>query len=250
MECTEFFKASGWRCTPIEASKGVSCLYVSLPVTFATGHPCDIYVFEEPGGRLRLSDDGDTLSHFHRIGYALEDKRRWKGLISMANEYGFELTECGELTTAFPRERLGSHIDSLLQLYSALIAWERDHYAEGDQDFSLTEEVERLLHFLEPGLEVVRSPRISTPTGEVSFDLRWGSTYVDALRPNAQSINSRLRKVLMLQSDEDTPEMLFVIDDRPSRLKAEAERDVLGRMTQATLLSDLQHRAASTLPMH
>lgn len=250
MDCTEFFKASGWRCTPIEVSKGAPCLYVSLPVSFASGYPCDIYVFEEPGGWLRLSDDGDTLSHLHRIGYALEDKRRWKGLISLAEEYGFELTEHGELTAALPRERLSSHMDKLLQLYSAVIAWEREHFAEGDQDFSLTEEVERLLHFLDPGREMIRSPRIDTPSGEVRFDLRWGDTYVDALRPNAQSINSRLRKVLMLQSDEDTPDTLFVIDDRPSRIKAESERDVLGRLTRATLLSDLQHRAGGTLPMH
>lgn len=249
MECTEFFKASGWRCTPIEVREGAPCLYVSLPVTFATGHPCDIYVFEESSGRLRLSDDGDTLSHFHRSGYALEDKRRWRGLISLADGFGFELTEQGELTAVFPRERLGSYVDKLLQLYSALIAWERERYTEGDQDFSLTDEVEQLLHLLEPGRDVVRSPKIGTHSGDVTFDLLWGSTYVDALRPNAQSINSRLRKVVMLQGEE-APDMLFVIDDRPSRLKAEAERNVLGNLARVTLLSDLQHRAAGTLAMH
>ncbi|WP_422101973.1 DUF1828 domain-containing protein [Vreelandella sp.] len=249
MECTEFFKASGWRCATVPVRAHQTCLYVSLPVSFATGRPCDIYLLEDSAGRITLSDDGDTLSHFHSAGFELDDKRRWRGLAGIANNHGLELTDEGELTATFSREKLPEVINQLLQFFSAIIAWEKDRYEAGDQDYSLTQEVERLLHVLEPGREVTPSPTLSTPSGSVSFDFKWGDTYVDAIRPNAQSVNSRLRKAVMVQG-EDAPEILFVIDDRVSRTKAESELSVLGSLASTTLLSDMQHRAGGGLNLH
>lgn len=249
MECTEFFKASGWRCATVPVSEHTACLYVSLPVSFSTGRPCDVYILEETSGRLTLSDDGDTLSHFHSAGFELNDKRRWRGLVDIANNHGLELTSEGELTATFPREKLPEVINHLLQFFSAIIAWEKERFEAGDQDYSLTQEVERLLHILEPDREVTPSPTLATPSGSVSFDFKWGDTYVDAIRPNAQSVNSRLRKAVMIQGEE-TPDVLFVIDDRLSRAKAQSELGVLGTLARTTLLSDMQHRAEGTLNIH
>lgn len=249
MECTDFFKASGWRCATIPVSDHAACLYVSLPVSFSTGRPCDVYILEEAGGYLTLSDDGDTLSHFNSAGFELNDKRRWRGLIDIANSHGLELTKGGELTATFPREELPEVVNHLLQFFSAIIAWEKERYETGDQDYSLTQEVERLLHILEPSREVTSSPTLETPGGKVSFDFKWGDAYVDTMRPNVQSVNSRLRKAVMIQGEE-MPEVLFVIDDRVSRVKAQSELSVLGSLATTTLLSDMQHSAENKLSIH
>lgn len=240
--CENLATITGWRCATVADRTGESALYVVTPMTFADGRPVDFYL-RLNGARYELTDGGMALLALRGLGYILDDRRNWRAAQTIAERFGFELTERGELRTLVAESDLTEATGRMIQLFAAFIAWEAERFADGDSDFSLTQEVERILRLKGRPLEIgaaVRSNR-----GDLVFDFRWGETYVDALQPNAQAVASRLRKTILLREElGDQVDVLYVLDDRRNREDANRELNVISHMARATRFTDLARMAA------
>jgi len=98
-----------------------------------------------------------------------------------------------------------------------------------------------LLRAKAPTRVLERSPTIVINGSDLHFDFLWGNTYVDAVKPIAQSVNSKLRKALLLSRENiEGVETLFILDDRKHKEKAEEEQAIIGQIAQAIKFSDFQ----------
>lgn len=240
--CENFATITGWRCAPVTDMAGEPALYIVTPMNFADGRPVDFYL-RSKGTQYELTDDGMVLLALRGLGYMLDDRRNWRTAHTMAERFGFELTERGELRTLVAEPRLTNATGRMMQLFAAFIAWEAERFTEGDSDFSLTREVERILRLKGRSLEI--GPTVRSRRGDLTFDFLWGETYVDALAPHALSVASRLRKTILLREEVgDEADVLYVLDDRHNRADADREMGVISHMARATRLTDLERMVA------
>jgi len=243
--CTSFFTRAGWHCQEL-AMPGGPVLYIATPLTLRGGKPLDFYL--TPKGKLiEFSDDGNTLFALSSIGYTLDDRRKWGGLENIATRFGFELTPQGAFHAVFSESDLPSRGESIIRLFSGLIDWEEQHYLEGDTSITLDEEVEILLRQKDSAAIIERDAKLALGEQTFTFSFKWGETYVDAVRPVQQSINSRIRKALVLGRASEETRLLFIVDDRTSPSKAEDEISVLGSVARAVRFTDFESAPSSAL---
>lgn len=242
--CGDFFRKSGWHCQVVPTANG-NATYISTPIVLPGGKPLDFYLIQR-GNLVEFTDDGITMFALRSLGYALGDKRNWRGLENIASRLGFQLTDAGCFETIFPETEMAQWGSKIVRLMSAIAAWEEERFAEGDTDFSLTDEVELLLRSKDPSLKLSRDVSVTVGKTQVSFDFLWGSTYVDAVAPVQQSINARLRKAILMNRGDEVINMLFIIDDRSKKQKAIDETSVLGDISPTILLSDFEKHYSST----
>lgn len=237
--CGDFFAKAGWHCQTIRAGSG-SATYISTPITLPGGKPLDFYLIQK-GELVEFTDDGITLFALKSIGYALSDKRNWKGLDNIGLKFGFRLADTGAFEAIFPMAEMDQWGAKILRLMAAVATWEEERSAEGDNDFSLTDEIEILLRAKEPDRKLTRNAVLQVGKVEMSFDFLWGNTYIDAVAPIPQSVNPRLRKAVLISKADDPADVLFIVDDRAGkRKKAEDEVSVLGGLAATILFSDFQ----------
>ncbi|MBA1213401.1 DUF1828 domain-containing protein [Pseudomonas oryzihabitans] len=236
--CNSFFAAAGWSCRVIETG-GMPATYISTPVILPGGKPLDFYLITK-GELIEFTDDGLTMFALSGLGFQLSDKRNWRGLENIAIKYGFKLSDSGAFEALFAKHELPDWGGRIVRLFAALAEWEADRFAEGDSDFSLTEEVEMLLRAKAPDSTIIRNPSLRLGKADISFDFLWGDVYVDAIRPIAQSVNSRLRKAVLINREENAPKLLFIVDDRENPERAEAEIGVLGDIASTIRLTDFE----------
>lgn len=243
--CSDFFASAGWHCQIIDAGSGPAT-YISTPICLPGGKPLDFYLISR-GDHIEFTDDGITLFALRSIGYALSDKRNWRGLENLAQRFGFHLSDAGAFEATFPKLELSLWGEKIIRLLAAIATWEEDRSAEGDTDFSLTDEIELLLRAKAPGREIVRNATLRVGKHSVTFDFQWGNTYIDAVAPLPQSVNPRLRKAVLISKEENPADILFIVDDRGAKKsKAEDEIGVLGGLATTILFSDFQqHYSAS-----
>lgn len=239
MNCDLFFSQAGWHCAPVEFN-GHKMLYVSTPVTLAQGKPLDFYLVDR-GTMYEMTDDGITMFALRSSGFALDDKRNWRGLANIAAQYGFTLEEDGSFSAIFEKPHLASWSDRLLRLLTGLAQWESEKYQESDQEFTFAAEIEMLLRAKAPMRSLEKSPVVKINGADLHFDFLWGNTYVDAVKPIAQSVNSKLRKALLISRENiEGVETLFILDDRIHKEKAEEEQAIIGQVAHAIKFSDFE----------
>lgn len=218
---------------------GGMAAYISTPVVLPGGKPLDFYLIPR-GELLEFTDDGMTLFALSALGYPLGDKRNWKGLENIGLKFGFRLSDSGAFEAVFPEQDLNLWSGRIIRLIASLAAWEEERYAEGDTDFSLTDEVAMILQAKDPARKLTRNASVRLGKADVSFDFLWGDTYVDAIRPVQQAVNARLRKALLVSRSEDALKLLFIVDDRNQQEKADDEIGVLGAITRTIRLTDFE----------
>lgn len=236
--CEDFFSQSGWHCQTIDVGNG-PVTYISTPLTLPGGKPLDFYLIKR-GSHIDFTDDGIALFALRSLGYMLGDKRNWKGLENLGLRYGFALTAAGAFECTFPEGDLNVWGAKILRLLTAITVWEEDRFSEGDTDFSLTEHVEIMLRAKDPNRKLSRNASLRVGKVDITFDFLWGDTYVDAVAPVQHSINARLRKAVLVNKSEYAVDVLFIVDDRDKKQKAEDEINVLGGISPTILLSDFQ----------
>lgn len=240
VRCLNFFAKSGWHCHPLESSAGtLGALYVSTPFLLSDRRPLDFYVHED-GNSVTIYDDGATMFALSSLGFDFTDRRNWRSLATLAAKYAFELGEDGEFSCKGAEGEFMELAANAISLFAAIRSWEKERSAEGDMDFSLTKEVEQVLLRNAPDRKLKIGATVSVGTVEIAFDFQWGDVYVDTLRPVPISVNSRLRKGLLMRRVDLANNVLFVIDDAQAMLKADAEMAVLGSVSPAVKLSTLR----------
>lgn len=216
-------------------------LQITTPFTFPDGKPLTYYVQRHTGAFTTIDDDGLTMFALRTLGYALDDKRNWRGIEALVESHGFKLTDSGEIEATFPNMEMIQRSAAVLSLFAGIVAWEAEHSQQRDHDFSLTNEVERLLRAKDPSRRLDFDVTVRVGQGEVKFDFLWGDLYVDAIPPHAQAINARLRKAILAEKESGGDiGMLFVVDDRQDRAKADKEIGVLGQVARTISLSNFQ----------
>lgn len=243
--CSTFFSSSGWHCQAVQAG-GAVATYISTPIVLPGGKPLDFYLIPR-GEHLEFTDDGVTMFALSGLGYQLGDKRNWKGLENLAVRHGFTLTEAGAFEAMFLQSELPEWGGRIIKLFAAIAAWEDERFIEGDTDLSLAAEIEMLLRAKAPEKQLVRNATVTLGNNEISFDFLWGDTYVDAIRPVAQSVNARLRKAILINRSEEPLNLLFIIDNRGQEERAEAEISVLGDIASTIRLTDFEKHYSPAL---
>ena len=238
VECDGFFEKSGWHCRVIDTGSGPAT-YISTPITLPGGKPLDFYLISRDNN-IEFTDDGITLFALRSLGYTLGDKRNWRSLENIAFRFGFSLSESGVFEAFFPEAELEAWGAKILRLFSSIASWAEERAAEGDADFSLTEEIEMLLRAKDPGRNIDRNVVLNIGRLEAHFDFLWGSTYVDAVPPVANAVNARLRKALLINKSENKVDVLFIVDDRDKQRKADEEIAVLGDLSPTIRLTDFE----------
>lgn len=238
INCSDFFAKAGWHCKVISTGSGPAT-YISSPITLPGGKPLDFYLVPK-GRHIEFTDDGMTLFALRTLGYPLGDKRNWKGLENIAVRFGFRLSDSGAFEALFLERELDSWGAKILRLLAALATWEEERFSEGDTDFSLTDEIAMLLQAKDPQRKLSRNITVKLGKSEATFDFLWGDTYVDAVRPVQQAINSRLRKALLVNRAEQELKVLFIVDDRSQQEKADDEISVLGGVSPTIRLTDFE----------
>lgn len=236
LDC-QFLRANnGWHCQPMEG-RGEETLYVSSPILLADGKPIDFYLIRR-GSNLVFTDDGLTLFALRNYGLELDSKRNWKGLEAIAEGFGFKLDDDGSINALFPEARLAWWMNRVLRLFCGIAEWQKERFDQDDVDFGLTEEVERLLRLKAPNRPLKTNPRVKLKGVDYAFDFQWGDTLVDAIAPSAQSVSARLRKAILATQGSEELNLLFILDDRFDRDRADRELPVLGAVAQTILLTD------------
>jgi len=237
LDCATFIKA-GWHCQIVRAGD-TPATYISTPIVLVGSKPLDFYLIPS-GKEIEFTDDGMTLFALRTLGFALEDKRNWRGLENIAIRHGFSLSERGAIESRFPEDDLDIWAGKILRLFATIANWEEDRLAEGDTDFILTREVEMLLRAKNPNLRLDKDVEIKFGKKAATFNFLWGDTYIDAIRPRAQTVNARLRKALLVGREDDNIKMLFIVDDRQQPEKAEDEISILAGVGKAIRLTDFE----------
>lgn len=239
MACDNFFGAAGWHCSTINV-QGKSALYISTPIVLTQGKPLDFYLIER-GDEFQITDDGTAINEFRLCGISLDRKNNWRGLANLATAKGFRLDDTGQFAVTFPKQLLPVWSGKLLELYGAIASWEKEKLSEQDPDFVLAEEIELILRSKAPTWKLERNAEVTAGKIKMAFDFLWGDYLVDAVRPLAQSVNSKLRKAIIIsRHDVAGKKPLFIIDDRTDAIRAEEELAVLGEVAKAAKLSNFQ----------
>ncbi|MEO8779937.1 MAG: hypothetical protein ABI389_14870 [Rhodanobacter sp.] len=78
----------------------------------------------------------------------------------------------------------------------------------------------------------------NSPTRFHEDPILWGSIYVDAINPSAQSVSSRLRKAILASQEDSDIGLLFILDNRFDPEKADREFPVLAQVANTVRLSE------------
>lgn len=247
--CLNFFKLMGWYCQPLDIA-GQRVTYFSTPLTLPGGKPLDFYI-QEVGDFFLFTDDKLTLVSLSAMGYSFENRGSWKGIAGIASKYGFYLNQQGEITAKIHKDDMALQGQSILMLLSEVVLWEEERRAlseSTDQDF--LDEIEQILKLTNPDILIEKNPKIEVDNSTLEFSFKWGTIYIDGVKPIAQSINSRLRKALLAEKILDDAELLFVVDDRSNPAKALEELNVLGKVASATLLKNFKSSRVKNQATH
>lgn len=236
IDCNWFSGVSGWRCSPI-SGRAENVLYVSSPLSMSGGKPFDFYLVNR-GDFIFFTDDGLTLFALQTAGIEISSRKNLKGIEAIVEKMGFSLESDGSIEAIFPRAHAEWWIGMSLRMFALIADWQADRYEQHDQDFSLTQEVERILREKEPNRKITFNPKLTIRGGEYGFDFMWGETYVDAIFPTAQSVSARLRKAIMAIQQDDEIDMLFILDDRFDGDRADRELPVLGQVARTVRFTD------------
>lgn len=240
IDCKWFSANNGWHCTRIEG-RTEETLYVSTPVFLADGKPLDFYLIKR-GSTFIFTDDGLTIFALQNYGIDIDSRRHLKGLEAVTDRMGFKIAENGAIEALIPEEQIAWWMGRVLRMFCGIADWQAERFDQHDEDFSLTEEVERLFKIKAPNRKLVNNPRVKLKGVDYSFDFLWGEIYVDAISPTAQSVSARLRKAILATQDNDDVGLLFILDDRFDRDRADRELPVLGQVAETVRLSDFaQH---------
>lgn len=240
--CTDFMDLLGFHCDSI-TRRGHEVLYISTPFTLTSGKPFDFFILEDKTG-YKITDDGFAMLELRQSGFELSKRTSWRSLANLAGELGFELGVDGAFFALCGTERLRETVTQALHLASGICQWEKEKSAEGDKDLSFYNEVEALLRRHREQREVVNHPVLVVDDKTFEFDFKWGEDFVDAIKPNQQSVNARLRKSIQFERLTSMSNVIYIIDDRDSYQRAVEERSVLAEVGRAILLSDLESTAA------
>lgn len=243
MLCQSLYEEIGLDCQLIERGESAA-IRVMTPVDFSDGAPFYFYMQELSNGYSIITDDCDSIFHFQALGLINCERKSWRGITTLAERHGFTLSESGELAVTFETKNRSLYLSKALEIGYALKVWEQDRLGKDLIDLFFVDEVEMALRSWKPDIEIIKKPSVAGYSKRTyDFDLGFDDLLIDAIKPNARSTGTKLRKILDVQKGASGAEMLFIVDDRDNADRARMERDLIGGIAKAMLFSHLQLKA-------
>lgn len=249
MNCRWLINNLGYECRPVPAlHAGVTALEVDTPFSFSDGEAIGFYLVET-GATVRISDNGDTLSHLSGMGLS-HNGNRYKSIRERVKTHGLELSAGGELFALSPSAGAERLIANYITALLSIAAYEREALTmpESADDFVST--VESALRIWKPSESLIAGPRIKGLSHhEYRFDLLYGHRLIEALAPRPASTGAILRKAgdVLNGPFAENYSVLAIIDDRYEPERAETEMEIIASMTEAMLYSRIPLVAPQSL---
>jgi hypothetical protein len=247
MNCEWLKNTMAFDCVPVRGLHGEEGIEIGTPFSYADGTAIILYTFDQ-NEHLLLSDNGDMLAHLSSVGIEV---RRPQSLRDIIGRFGLTLTEQGDVRAIVPKDRGEFALANAISALLAVAEWERDQLGLTEQTRNLATEAELYLRAWKPGKELERDPKIKGQSRRTySFDFLLDGEYIDVIPANAAATGASMRKAGDVLNSPNLPEgrsIRFVIDDSDEPQRAEQERQILGSLAKAMLMSRLRKLQHATL---
>lgn len=241
MNCAWLQHLIEYDCNPCVSLHGEPALDVRTPFTWIDGEPIGFFVIDQ-GDTVLVSDNADTLFHFHGMGMLTGGRRQWQAIRRLAESRGATMSEQGEIFAIGAKAKASTLIANFIAGLLAISEHER-HSAGMDESVSLfADEVEVWLRAWRPEEVLTKGVVLrGLSKREHAFDFRLGDRVVAAVQPNPAAIGGLMRKVgdALGGPDAEGLELLAIIDDRLDQAKAAEETQIVSSLMKALPLSRL-----------
>lgn len=229
LTCENLSKEIGFQCRDLG-----SHLAVCTPLTHADKTPIHLYF-----GEQEITDDGNTLLHFHGLG--LFDRPRLASAIeNRVVAAGGEMRN-GEILVKNESDDWVGTFGKSIAIIQGLLDYENQLLEETVDQTARIEEVVEAIERRNPGVGIERNPLISGITHNVyRFDLKAHDTLIDLIRPHGRTTGSALRKAADVEKADYQPP-LVILDDTDAYEAAKRESTILSTLVRTMLLSELKH---------
>lgn len=251
MNCEWIKNTIGYRCLPLRGIKGESALEIGTPFTFPDGTSINFYLLEQGQGHILISDNGDTAMHISSYG-DLWNQATVRQIEKMANENHIVLGELGDLRMIVEKGQLSYGIATFTAALIVFSKWVEERLTLPAPLVSLADKAEIYLTKWKPDLALQKNVSIKgLSKRDYTFDFQQGNELIDIIGANAQAVGSTMRKAgdVMNSPAMEGRVIRVIVDDSKDETGAQREKQILGSMVKAMLLSELI-RASGTQKPH
>lgn len=224
--CEGLMKRLGFDCRLV----GRETIGVSTPFAFMDGQPIGFYL-SESNLEIRISDNSDTLAHFAAIGYDITDRKKWRGIKQLVEQFGFSMLDTGEIVGSAPVAHQHWIVMKYLSAMLAVVDFEREYIGVPEELEQFVQEVELYLRAWKPNAPILPLPVLQGHSGRIhKFHFEQDGTLIDAVRPHGNRTGALLRKAADVINAGEKKKILVVMDDRELPEMAAIESDILSVM--------------------
>lgn len=249
MKCSWLTKNVGFDCLPLRSINGDEGLEIGTPHSFLDGTAIVVYAVRQ-NEHILFTDNGDTVAHLSASGLALGPARLAK-LRERVKPHGLTLTKEGDFRSIATEMKAGNAFAKFMAGLLNVTEWEREIAGLDDDTSSLADEAEHYLREWRPDAVFVRSPSLrGLSRKEHTFDFLVGNEFIDVITANHTSTGAAMRKIGDLKNSPflEGREIRVIVDDRRDHQKALAEKNILGSMAKAMMMSKLIQLATRHSP--
>lgn len=251
--CRWLHQNLGYECRDVQTVDGSQALRVQTAHTWADGTPLTFYIIPS-GDTIILTDDCDTLFHFHTQGL-LETARNIHALREKVacTDTSISVEEDGEIMCMGNQQKVARMIADYLSAMCAVMHYEREILGipRAVADFAV--EVELYLLGWKPHAKLRKNVKVRGISGHnYTFDFQMDDNLILAINPNPASVGAVMRKVgdVKMGSDLDGRELMVIVDDRGEDLfhqKAEEEIRIISALAKAVPFSNILKKASISM---
>ena len=242
--CEGLMKRLGFDCRLV----GEATIGVSTPFSFVDGQPIGFYL-SESNLEVRITDNSDTLAHFAAIGYDITDRKKWRGIKQLVEQFGFTMLDTGEIVGSAPVEQQQWLVMKYLSAMLAVVDFEREYIGVPEEIEQFVQEVEMYLRAWKPNFPPQPQPVLQGHSGRLyKFNFEQDGKLIDAVRPHGSRTGSLLRKAADVKHAGEPKEILIVMDDRELTEAANIETDILSTMVSVMPFTRLEQLVGPIKP--
>ena len=243
--CRWLHQNLGYECRTVQTVDGSQALRVQTAHTWADGTPLTFYIIPS-GDTIILTDDCDTLFHFHTQGL-LETARSIHALREMVacTDTPISVEEDGEIMCMGNQQKAARMIADYLSAMCGIMHYERGILGVPREVADFAEEVELYLKAWKPKAKLQKNVKVRGISGhDYTFDFQMDDKLILAINPNPASVGAVMRKTgdVKMGSDLDSRELMVIVDDRGEDLfhqKAEEEIRIISALVKAVPFSNI-----------
>lgn len=244
--CESLFARMGFECR--ERSPGVYRVFT--PLSFCDGEPIGLY-FIQKSDTVHVSDNANTLFHLRSVGMDVSDRKKWKGIRQIVENFGIKLRDSGEVTAFASTTGAADLVSRYMAAMLSVADLERETFGITAEVSTYIDEVEEHLKMWKPDLDLILRPMVTGHSGRVhNFHFQFGDELIEAARPHSNRTGSILRKAADIQNSANPFQIMVVMDDREDPDRARAESDILMTMVKVLPFTRLASNSGSMSVRH